>query len=51
MTPEEKLKAIRAVVERQAEDEGLWFQAQDISESYLQEELRYLHRVIEDMTK
>lgn len=51
MTPEEKLKAIRAVVERQAEDEGLWFQAQHISESYLQQELRYLHRVIENMTE
>jgi hypothetical protein len=33
--------------DRQAEDEGLWFEAQTASEAYLQEELRKLHALIE----
>jgi len=39
---------IRAVVDEQAEDEGLWFVARTAPEAYLQQELRRLHRVIED---
>jgi len=42
---------IRAVVDEQAEDEGLWSvplgPTQPIVEAYLQQELRRLHRVIE----
>lgn len=49
------LQQIRVVVDRQAEDEGLWgvsvFGTQPITEAYLQEELRHLHKVIEDCTE
>ncbi len=38
---------VRALVEKQAEDSGLWFQAQTAPESYLQEQLRLLHSAIE----
>lgn len=41
------LAAIRNLVDRQAEDEGLWFQADTAAEAYLQEELRRLHELIE----
>jgi hypothetical protein len=41
------LKRIRAVVDRQAEDEGLWFVAETASEAYLQQELRRLHAAVE----
>ena len=36
------------LVNKQAEDEGLWFDAETASEAYLQKSLRELHRVIED---
>jgi hypothetical protein len=39
---------IREVVSRQAEDEGLWFKPQLITEDYLQKALRKLHAVIDD---
>lgn len=35
------------MVDEQAEDEGLWFQAKTAPEAYLQQELRKLHRCIE----
>ncbi len=35
------------LVERQAEDEGLWFRAETAPEAYLQVHLRELHSVIE----
>ena len=38
---------VLAVVNSQAEDEGLWFIAATASEAYLQQELRKLHAVIE----
>ena len=38
---------LRAVVDRQAEDDGLWFTAQTAPEAYLQQELRKLHAEIE----
>ena len=41
-------RKIRALVDEQAEDEGLWFQATTVTEAYLQQELRRLHGVIED---
>jgi hypothetical protein len=44
------LREIRSVVDRQAEDEGLWFQAETAAEAYVQQELRHLHKVIEDYT-
>ena len=39
--------AIRAVIEEQANDEGLWFRAETCAEAYVQTALRRLHAVIE----
>ena len=47
MNDAELLKYIRKIVKKQAEDEGLWFKPQYITESYLQEALRKLHAIIE----
>ena len=44
---ESVIKDISFVVNRQAEDEGLWFVAETAAEAYLQQELRKLHAVIE----
>lgn len=44
---EERLAKIQAVVDEQAEDEGLWCRAEHIFEDYLQLALRRLHRAIE----
>jgi len=38
---------IVGLVNKQAEDDGLWFDAQTAPEAYLQQELRRLHAVIE----
>lgn len=40
-------KRVGAVVDEQADDDGLWFQAKTAPEAYLQQELRRLHTVIE----
>ncbi len=53
MTASEQLKALtglRALVDRQAEDEGLWFFAETAPEAYLQQELRTLHAAVEVAT-
>lgn len=47
---ERTLAAIRTLVDQQAEDEGLWFQAQTAPEAYLQQELRRLHALVESVT-
>jgi hypothetical protein len=51
---EERLRAalreIREMVDRQAEDEGLWFIRVTASEAYLQQELRSLHDRVERLT-
>ena len=39
---------IKHLVNEQAEDEGLWFVAETAAEAYLQQELRRLHRLIEE---
>ena len=44
---ERKLAEVRALVEAQALDEGLWFIAATAPEGYLQQELRRLHAAIE----
>lgn len=41
--------ALRLVL-RQAEDEGLWFQAETAAEAYLQAALRDLHAAVEQET-
>ena len=38
---------LKEFVAKQAEDDGLWFTAQYISEAYLQAALRKLHSLIE----
>jgi hypothetical protein len=37
----------REVVNRQAQDEGLWFRAETAPEAYLQQALRELHAAVE----
>lgn len=44
---EKRGKNIQKLVNTQAEDEGLWFEAKTAPEAYLQSQLRELHRVIE----
>ena len=44
----DKLSKILELVNKQAEDEGLWFIARTCPEAYLQAALRELHRVIEE---
>jgi hypothetical protein len=39
---------LQEIVDEQAEDEGLWCQAANIVEAYLQQELRRLHTAIEN---
>jgi hypothetical protein len=43
----DRLDAVQAIVNDQAEDDGLWFEAVTAPEAYLQQELRRLHAVIE----
>jgi len=38
---------IKALVEKQANDEGCWFLAETLTEAYLQHQLRLLHAAIE----
>ena len=42
-----KLDGLRKLCAEQAEDDGLWFVAERISEAYLQQELRKLHAAVE----
>ena len=43
----DKAKEIKKLVAEQAEDEGLWFDAETAPEAYLQHHLRALHFLIE----
>lgn len=43
------LRNLRALVNEQAEDEGLWFVARTAPEAYLQQELRRLHAAVESL--
>lgn len=45
---EKHIDIIKAAVKSQAEDDGIWFIPRHITEDYLQQQLRDLHRVIED---
>lgn len=42
------INPIQALVDEQAEDEGLWYDAETIAEAYVQAALRQLHTVIEE---
>jgi len=44
---QQQIEALRILVNQQAEDEGLWFDAKLAPEAYLQQALRKLHTVIE----
>jgi hypothetical protein len=44
----ERLSRLLAIVDAQAEDEGLWFIVSTAPEAYLQQELRRLHAAIEE---
>lgn len=49
MTDQQKLDLIISAVKYQADDETLWFVGQiTVGEAYVQQSLRWLHRVIED---
>lgn len=39
---------LRAVVNEQAEEEGLWLHTERIEEAFLQQELRRLHAAVEN---
>jgi len=41
-------KELKELVEKQAEDEGIFFAAQTGPEAYLQQEIRKLHALIEE---
>jgi hypothetical protein len=45
---DETVERIKLKVAEQSEDEGLWFDAETAPEAYLQQELRELHRIIEE---
>ena len=42
-----KLKALQRLVDVQADNEGLWFDAERATEAYLQQSLRRLHNAVE----
>uniref|UniRef100_A0A6M3JS63 Uncharacterized protein n=1 Tax=viral metagenome TaxID=1070528 RepID=A0A6M3JS63_9ZZZZ len=44
---DKKWLALKKIIDGQAEDPGLWFEAETAPESYLQQELRKLHAEIE----
>lgn len=48
-TPQCDIDFLKEFVAKQAEDDGLWFDAVTISEAYLQQELRKLHHLVESM--
>jgi len=40
---------IKRLVDRQAEDQALWFDTKYASEAYIQQELRKLHAAVESL--
>jgi hypothetical protein len=44
-----RLEKIKEAVDAQALDHSLWFVDGTVAEAYLQQSLRWLHRVIEDL--
>ncbi len=43
----ERFELVKKLVEEQANDDGIWFNAETAAEAYLQQELRRLHHLIE----
>lgn len=50
MSPEDVISALRDIVDEQASDARLWFQAEHITEATLQSELRRIHAAIEGIS-
>ncbi|KKM01044.1 hypothetical protein LCGC14_1798340 [marine sediment metagenome] len=50
MSVSEKLVVLRRIVDKQANDDGLWFAAKTAPEAYLQHALRMLHEIVEGKT-
>lgn len=51
LQPNDRTAKILEMVNEQAEDEGIWFEAETAPEAYLQQELRKLHGLIERTLK
>lgn len=49
LTDKKILQKARELVNKQVEDEGLWFITEHASEAYLQQALRELHAIIENI--
>lgn len=45
------IDALKELVDKQADDDGLWFKAYTAAEGYLQQELRMLHDYVESLHK
>lgn len=44
----ERCKQLKKIVDQQAELELAWTEAQSIVEAYLQQEIRFLHKAVEE---
>ena len=42
------VRRLKELVDKQAQEDGLWFDADYATEEYLQEALRYLHKRVEE---
>lgn len=42
------VQKLQKLVDEQAEDDGIWFIAESAPEAYLQQELRKIHKLIEE---
>ncbi len=43
-----RCRSLKKIAAIQAEDEGLWCDAETITEAYIQQELRYLTKAVEE---
>ena len=50
-TMRDEIVDLKKLVDEQAKDEGLWANAENVVEAYLQQELRKLHAAVEDVYK
>lgn len=49
-TAEAALREVKALVDQQAEDDGLWFHAETAAEAFVQRELRKLHAAVDGVS-
>lgn len=49
MASDKMMAPLVALVDRQAEDDGIWFIARTAPEAYLQQQLRLLHQAVEQL--